>query len=440
MEDAYRIIGGRQLKGSVWLSGAKNVALKTIIASLLFEGKVILHNVPRIKDVTELLHLIGLLGVRAEFTEKNTVEIDSSSIQRNKVDLLHATKIRVSFMLFAPLLHKFDTCYVPNPGGCRIGARPIDRIISGMKKLGVEVVYNSETGYYEAKKNELGGEYTFSKPTHTGTELLIMLASLGTHTITLHNAAYEPEIDDLIAFLNEAGADISRVGSRVEIKGVSKLEQRKPFTIVSDRNEAVTFAVMGCATKGEVIIENIQENLIENFLKVYTEARGGVEKLGPNRFKFFAQGDCMSTNIETAPHPGFMTDWQPNWAVLMTQAQGVSMIHERVFENRFAYVNELRKLGAKIDYIPEPVENPEHYYHFTYDKNKYYQQAIRIVGPTRLHNGVLTIHDLRAGASLVIASLIASGESIVQGVSIVERGYENLVEKIKGLGGEIDKI
>lgn len=442
MEDAYIINGGNKLKGTVALSGAKNIALKAMIAALMFQGKVILENVPMINDVLVLMHLMMELGAKVSLIGNNQIVIDASTIDKNRVDILHASKIRVSFMLFAPLLHRFQKCYVPNPGGCRIGARPIDRIINGMIYLGVKLGYDSSTGYYEAEMSEEGlkGEYIFDKSTHTGTELLIMLSAIGKNKIVLNNSALEPEIDELILFLNEAGANIQRVERQIIIKGVPKLVQKKPFFITFDRNEAVTFAILGIATKGEVIIENIAESLIEHFLETLRITGSGVEFLGKGKVRFYSQGDIRPVSIETSAYPGFMTDWQPNWAILMTQAKGESTIHERVFENRFSYVSELKKLGAKIEFVSLKVSNPGIYYNFDYDPKRTYQQAIKITGPSVLHDGVLAIHDLRAGASLVIASLIARGESIIQGASIVERGYENFEDKVKSIGGDIKKL
>lgn len=442
MEDAYVINGGKKLKGNIVLSGAKNVALKTIIGALLFKGEVVLNNIPLINDVTELLNLINSLGAKASFIGKNKVLVDSTSMSKNKVDFLYSSKIRVSFMLFAPLLHKFHKCYVPNPGGCRIGARPIDRIIDGMEHLGVNVNYDSLTGYYEASMKEEGisGEYSFEKPTHTGTELLIMLSVLGNRKVIISNVALEPEIDELILFLNESGAKIKKEGSKITIEGVSEIKQTKPFRIVPDRNEAATFIALVIATKGEITIENVPYSETEKFIEFLEKAGVGIEHVSKEKIRFFYKQILKPVNIETSPHPGFMTDWQPNWAVIMTQADGESIIHERVFENRFAYVNELKKLGAKIEFISPEISNVSDFYYFKVNPNKNYQQAIRITGPTVLHNGVLTINDLRAGASLVIAAFVAKGESVIQGASIVERGYEKFEEKLRSLGGDIKKI
>ena len=419
MEDSYIIKGGKKLSGEVKLSGAKNAALKMIIASLLFDEKVVLENIPRINDVIELLHLIKSLGAKVDFVDKNQVEIDPTSLNQNKVDLLHASKIRVSFMLFAPLLHKFGSCFVPNPGGCRIGARPIDRIVEGMKSLGVEIRYISRTGFYEAKMpDKPRGIFRFSKPSHTGTELLIMLSVFGKDKIVLENCANEPEIDNLISFLNQSGARIVKENSLIEIDGVEKLKFKEPFKIIPDRNEAVTYICLALATGGSISLKNL---LLEN-ITIFVEKlkQAGVKIKTSNNGIFFSRGKSLqSVNIETTPHPGFMTDWQPNWAVLMTQAQGKSTVNERVFENRFSYVSELKKLGAKIRFLEKKVENPKDFYYFNYVRGKKYNQVIEIDGPVSLHGGALNIADLRAGAS---------------------RGYEDFVEKVRNLGGEIKKI
>jgi len=441
MEDVYIITGGKPLRGEVILSGAKNVALKTIIAALMFNAEVILENVPRINDVFELLHLIKLIGGKAEFVDKNTVAINGKEIKTNKVDLLHSSKIRASFMLFAPLLAKFKECYVPNPGGCRIGARPIDRIVEGMKSIGLSVEYDHQTGYYKAQINKrLSGHYRFVKSSHTGTELLILIGLLGNDKVVLENAALEPEIDELIKFLNMSGGEIKRDGTKIIIHPVKKLMQKQPFKIISDRNEAVTYATLALATRGEISISEIPYELIKSFSDKVKTVGGGFADLNRERYKFFYQGELKASIIETLPHPGFMTDWQPNWAVLMSQAKGESIIHERVFENRFSYVDELRKLGAEIDYIKIPVTNPVEYFFFNFDPAKKYNQAIRINGPQQFHSGVLTVADLRAGASLAIAAFIAQGESVINGASILDRGYEDFVKKTQSLGGEISRL
>ena len=442
VEDAFIIEGGRPLKGNVRLSGAKNVALKTIIAALLFDGKVHLHNIPRIGDVFELLNLIKMLGAQADFVGyTNEVVIDSMNLKEHRLDFLFASKIRVSFMLFAPLLYRFGRALIPNPGGCRIGARPINRIIEGMKDIGIPVEYNSSTGYYQAiMKQKPTGTYIFDKTSHTGTELMILLSVFCQSDIIIKNCALEPEIDDLIAFLNGGGAHIRRDGLDMVVSPCPYLFRETPYTIVCDRNEAITFASAALMTKGDVTVSSIPQSYIRTFVKTLEECNGGVEEKEGGIWRFYYKGNLKNSHIITYAHPGFMTDWQPNWAVLMTQAEGESTIHERVFENRFAYVDELVKVGAKIEFYQPEVDNPETFYGFNYDKTKNYTQAIKVHGPQILHNGVMTVADLRAGATLALAALSADGESVINGVSILERGYEHFVEKITQLGGNIRKI
>lgn len=439
MEDAYIVQGGTVLKGDVTLSGAKNLALKTVIASLLFDSPVTLTNVPKINDVHELLHLIKKLGATVQ-QEGGTVMIDPSTLSSCKPDLLHASKLRASFLLFAPLLHKFKECRIPNPGGCRIGMRPIDRIVSGMEALGVITQYHSENGYYEAKLPHVPtGSYKFTKPTHTGTELLIMIAVLGSETITIENAALEPEIDELIKFLNEAGGKIVREGTSIIVRAVQTLRQTKPFHIFCDRNEAVTFATLAVATKGWVNIHGLKDEYLSKFNEMMKMA-GVLVEVSDDSIKYSYQNNILPVSIVTEPHPGFMTDWQPNWAVLMTQSSGVSTIHETVFENRFSYVEELLKLGAKIEYEETSSDDEKTVYHFNSDSSETLKQKIKITGGVPLHSGAINISDLRAGATLLIAALIADGETVVANANILERGYESIVEKISGLGGKLKRV
>jgi len=209
---------------------------------------------------------------------------------------------------------------------------------------------------------------------------------------------------------------------------------------MSDRNELVTYATLAVASHGDVKIGPIGKNLISSFLEIIKKTGAGVEEISNFKYRFFYKGEIIATDIETTPHPGFMTDWQPSWAILMLMASGSSIIHERVFENRFLYVDELKKLGANIDFFEVNIENPELFYHFNFEKERYYKQTIKIHGVKELHNAILNIADLRAGAALACAALLAEGESVVNGASILERGYENFVEKISKLGGDIKKV
>ena len=445
-EDSFIVRGGKPLKGQIQLSGAKNVALKVLIAALLFDSPITFKNIPRIRDINELLHLINKLGAQADFTDSNTVVVDSHGLSSDTIDLLHAAKIRASFMFFAPLLYRFGKAFIPNPGGCRLGARPIDRHISMLQAFGVKVTYNSETGFYESQLNGnsiRGTTFTFDKPTHTGTELAIMLASRADGESVIKNAAQEPEIDDLINLLNQAGAHIKRENGSVLIKGTPILHYKNDsFTIMVDRNEAPTFASFGITTRGDIMIYGIKESDIEYFATEIKNIGAGVEVL-PEGIRFYYKGELKSSSITTGPHPGFMTDWQGPWAVMMTQAHGVSTIHETIFEDRFGYVSELQKLGADIEFYQPELDNPRKIYQFNIENDdnlKSLQQAIRIKGPTQLHNGVMDVKDLRAGATILIAACSAEGESVINGASIIDRGYEDIERKLQSLGAAIKRV
>lgn len=444
MKDAFIVNGGRKLSGEITLSGAKNEALKVIIASLLFDNEITIHNVPAIGDILELVLLIRSLGVDAVFISANTLHIKPAKMDKYVVDLPHGSKMRVSFLLFAPFLSRFGKAKIPNPGGCRIGARPIDRQISIMRAFGVKIDYDSKTGYYKASLTNKPQtvSYKFEKPSHTGTELALMFAIMATGTTTISNAAQEPEIDDFIEYLAASGAKINRNKDVITVKSSGDYHKNtNKYTISFDRNEAITYAIFALATQGDITIKKTSNLDLKFFLDKVRQAGGNFEVAG-DAIRFYYTTPFTSASITTTPHPGFMTDWQAPWSILMTQANGESIIHETVFENRFSYVSELRKLGAKIDFI-EP----------TMKKNTVYQfnggvkqapasptQAIKITGPTKLHNGLLQVADLRAGASLLIAASVAYGESIVEGASIIDRGYEQIDKKLKSLGADIKRV
>lgn len=439
MQDSYIIHGGKPLKGEVVLSGAKNASIKLMIASLLFDTPVVIHRIPSNEDNQHLRDLFTDLGITAQY-ENGTVIIDPRTIQKSEVSLYHGSHIRSSFLLFGPLVHRFGHARIPNPGGCRIGARPIDRITNGLESIGLSTVYESETGYYDATPRETqSAEYTFAKSSHTGTEALILYAVKRAGTTIIHSAALEPEIDDLIKFLNDGGAQIVRDGADLVIHGVTSLKQSRPHTVVVDRNEAVTFAALAYATRGDIALINIDPVLITAFTDKLKQAGAHVEFVNKHTIRFIGDHRLTATDIQTAPHPGYMTDWQPQWGLMMSTADGVSVIHETLLESRLNYVQELQKVGAKMELFQPEVANPTELYQFNYDAAKSYTQAVKITGVDRLHNGVMQIHDIRAGAVVVMAALSAKGESVIHGAAQVERGYEHLVEKITKLGGDIVK-
>lgn len=440
--DAFLIEGGIPLKGEVSVSGAKNVALKVLLVALLTDEEVLIENIPLIADFYLMVEIIKRLGVRTKIFEKeHKILLKNKEIKEFKIPLEMGARLRTSSIAIAPLLTRFGKAQIPNPGGCRIGARPIDRHIKGLEKMGAKVKYHPEDGYFHAEAKRLfGTKYAFPKNTHTGTETLILAAVLAKGETILENAAQEPEVDDLIRLLNLMGAEIRRIAPRrIVIKGVNKLHGTS-FEIMPDRNEVVTFAIAALATRGDVLIRGTQRENLVAFLEKVDEAGGGWEPIDQSSTRFYLKEGLKSTDIIIAPHPGFMTDWQAPWAVLMTQARGVSTIHETVFENRLLYARELKKLGAKIEFFNPDIENPEDFYNFNWkDNDPSYYHAIRIFGLTRLHNGVLEVTDLRAGATLILGTLVAQGESLVFGVSHIDRGYEKIEEGLKKLGAKIKR-
>lgn len=437
----FIISGGIPLKGEITVAGAKNVALKILVASLLTDEEMVIHNVPLIRDVTFMLEVLSVLGVSSR-RDKNTIHVTHNHIHNAKVPLDIAARLRTSTMVLGPLLARFGEATTPNPGGCRLGARPIDRHISALKEMGADIKYHSEDGYFYAKTNDFhGASVRFPKNTHTGTETLLLAAVLARGQTVLENAAQEVEIDDLIACLNKMGANITRRAPRtIVVEGVKKLHGIE-YTIMPDRNEEVTFAIAALMTGGDIVVKQSSTRFLNSFFDVYNKAGGKHEEMDATTTRYYGDEPLNATNITTAPCPGFMTDWQAPWAVLMTQAKGVSTIHETVFESRFSYVSELIKMGAKIEFFDPEVKNPETFYNFNWaDRVQGYHQGIKIEGPTTLHNAVLQIDDLRAGATLVLAALSASGESVIHGVEQVDRGYEKIEERLGALGAHIKRV
>lgn len=436
----FIINGGKKLKGEISVSGAKNVALKTLVAACLTSEEVIIENIPLISDFFVMAQIIREIGGKVVI-RGHQARIQVKDVKKNKIPLKTANEIRTSSMLLAPLLARVGQAVVPNPGGCRIGARPIDRTIRGLRKMGAEIFYNSNDGYFHTTAKKLKGtNYKFEKNTHTGTETLILGAVLAKGKTVLENAAQEPEIDELIDLLNRMGARIKRSPPRtIIIEGVRTLRGTR-FIVGSDRNEVVTFATAGILTKGDLFLRGTTVTGLSDFLDKLTLAGGGFE-IKESGIRFYAKDYLQPTDIVTSFYPGFMTDWQGSWAVLMTQAPGISSIHETVYENRFSYVKELLKMGAKIKLFNPEVADPRNFYNFNWSDNKpEYQHGAKIYGPTKLHNAVVTISDLRAGATLVLAALAATGESVIYGLEHLDRGYENFEGRLKSLGADIRRV
>ncbi len=437
--EKFIIKGGKKLIGEVSVSGSKNVALKALVAACLTDEEVIIHNIPLISDFAIMVDIIKEFG--GEVTIKgHTAYVRVATIKNPKISLEKAAEIRTSSMFVAPLLARVGQALIPNPGGCRIGARPIDRTIDGLQQLGAKIRYDSSDGYFHALAKALHGTmYTFDKNTHTGTETMIIASVMAAGQTVLENAAEEPEIDELISFLTSMGARIRRVKHRtIVIDGVEKLHGAT-FTVGPDRNEVVTLAIAAIITEGDIFVKGATKNGLVEFLEKLRICGGGFEEK-KNGIRFYYKGKLNATDIETAYYPGFMTDWQSPWAVLMTKARGTTVVHETVFESRFGYVSELKKMGARIELFNPKVTDAKRVYNFNLnDDNKDNFHAAKITGSTILHNAVVTISDLRAGATLVLAALTAEGETTIFGIEKLDRGYEKLDERLQKLGADIKR-
>lgn len=436
----YKIHGGQKLFGSVRVGGAKNASFKLMIAALLAEDSSRLLNFSHISDVALVGSLINSLGGQAEMVGERCYAIDPKNLESFTIDSRHGEASRASTMFIPALLHKFGKAIVPQPGGDKIGKRPLERHFEGLEALGATIIQHQDHLEVTAAKLK-GTTYTFTKNTHTGTETIIMAAVKAEGTTVLKNAAEETEVDDLIEFLNAMGGNIKRTNQReITIHGVPKLHGAI-FKIMPDQNQVVSFACAALATKGDVIVENARASDLTAFLDKLNAAGAGID-IGPYGIRFFYQGAMQATDVTTAVHPGFKTDWQPLWVTLMTQAQGSSILHETVSQSRFAYTESLRTMGAQIELFNPEVSNPESVYNFNLqDKSGNEFHAARITGPTNLTGGEFTVKDLRHGATLMIAGLAAKGVTVLHDPDRhIDRGYEFLDTQFRAMGAQIERL
>ena len=414
--DEILIKGGYPLKGEVRISGAKNAALPMLAATILTGGGFTFENVPALKDVETIGRLLAELGATVA-SESGIVRIDTAGIDKFEAPYDLVRKMRASVLVLGPLLARLKRARVSLPGGCAIGARPINMHLEGLARLGAAITL--EHGYVEASAEKLiGAEIFFDVPTVTGTENLMMAAVLAEGTTVLRNAAREPEIIALAEMLNRMGADIQDAGSPViTIHGVRTL---KPVTarIIPDRIEAGTYMVAAALTKGNVRITDADPNHLKPVIHKLREAGAHVH-LDGTVIVVKGGGPIRSVDIKTLPYPGFPTDMQAQFMVLMSTAGGLSIISETVFENRFIHVSELRRLGADI----------------TISGNH-----AMIKGVSRLSGAPVMATDLRASASLVLAGLVADNTTRISRIYHLDRGYETIEEKFRGLGARIERV
>jgi len=415
--DKIEIFGGNKLEGEVLISGAKNAALPFIASTILVDGKTFITNVPDLMDVKSILLLLQDLGAKCVYDNGN-VEIDGSSINNTRADYDLVRKMRASILVLGPLLSRFGYARVSLPGGCAIGARPVDLHLKALELLGAKI--NIEHGYIEAKADQLiGNEIYFDTPTVTGTENIMMAATLAKGLTVLRNSAREPEIYALAEALNSMGADIKGAGTAIiEINGVKSLNASE-ISVIPDRIEAGTYMVAAAATCGDVVIKGCNPEHIGGIISKLRET-GTIVELDNKSLRVRGIKKIKSIDIKTLPYPGFPTDMQAQFMALMTIADNTSMIHETIFENRFAHANELLRMGADISIS---------------DGN-----YARVRGIQKLQGAQVMASDLRASASLIIAGLIAEGTTSISRVYHMDRGYDSIEKKFSQIGADIKRV
>ncbi len=415
--DKYVIHGGKPLKGEVTISGAKNAALAIIAASILAEDRCVIENVPDISDVNIMFQILQMMGAPVRMLSPGTVEIDTTNIMLPVVPYELARQMRASYYFLGALLGRCSHASVSMPGGCDFGLRPIDQHIKAFEAM--EAVASIDHGMINVSAEQLLGAHIYFDVVTVGATINAMLAAVKAKGLTiLENAAKEPHIVDLANFLNSMGADIRGAGTDViKIHGVEEMHGAD-YSIIPDQIEAGTFMVAAAATHGEVLIKNVipkhLESIAEKLLRVgasVTEYDDSVLVVG--------SPTLQRVNVKTLPHPGFPTDMQPQITTLLTQAEGTSIVTEGIWPNRFRYVDELRRMGAKIqvDGVVAVVE-----------------------GPIELTGAPVKATDLRAGAAMLIAACCAKGATEIEDIYHIERGYENIVEKFVSLGADIRKV
>ena len=407
------IQGGKKLEGEVQISGSKNAALPIIAGTVLIKGKTTLYNVPNIQDVQTMFEIIKDIGGKV-IKKNNKIIIDTSKIHTYEIPETLMRKMRSSVILAGAIIGKYKKAKFSYPGGCEIGSRPIDLHLKGFEKLGINIKEEYGEIICEADKI-IGTLIHLDFPSVGATENIILASCLADGVTVLTNAAKEPEIEDLVKFLNKAGAKIKGAGTdRIEIIGVKKLTEVS-YNIMPDRIEAGTYLVAGAITGGNIKVTNLNSNHIEPILNKLDEA-GCVLKIEKNAVEIKAPKRIKAVDIKTMPYPGFPTDMQSIFGALLTTAKGTSIITENIFESRYKYVQELNRMGAKIN-----VEG---------------RTAI-IKGTKRIQGASVVASDLRGGAALVLEALAAKGVTQVDNVHYILRGYENIVDKLKNLGAKI---
>jgi UDP-N-acetylglucosamine 1-carboxyvinyltransferase len=419
--DKFVINGGNPLVGTIRVSGAKNSALPCMAAAILTEDEVTLENIPQVRDIETERRLLSSMGAEVELRQgegldRTTISCRTLSDPVARYEIVKT--MRASSLVLGPLIARAGMARVAMPGGCAIGGRPIDLHIKGLEKMGATIA--QEHGYLEARAERLRGAHiVFDKITVTGTEDLLMAAVLAEGETIMENCAREPEVVDVAALLSAMGANIEGAGTAtIRVRGVSSLHGAR-YRINPDRIEAGTFLIAGAITRGDLTIASCNPTHLGAVIAKLREAGAQVDLLGPDSVRVCAGAQLRAADISTEEYPGFPTDMQAQYMALATQAEGVSQVRENIFENRFMHVQELVRMGANI---------------------KVDGKMATVRGPARLSAAAVMCSDLRASASLVLAALVAEGETIIDRVYHMDRGYEHIEEKLSGVGAQIQRL
>ena len=412
--DKLVIMGGTKLYGEIDVSGAKNAAIAIIPATLLVNGVCIIENTPDIKDVRHITEILSYFGAKVSFLDPHTIQIDCRKLSWAPAPYEIVRKMRASYYLLGALLGRFSKASVPMPGGCNFGVRPIDQHLKGFRALGAEVEINH--GVVEAYAKKLKGDNVYLDVVSVGATINIMLAACLTEgKTTIENAAKEPHVVDVANFLNAMGANIKGAGTDIiKIKGVKELGGGT-YSIIPDQIEAGTFMIAAAAAGGNVLVKNVIPKHLETITAKLIEMNVTVEE-NDDSVRVMREGDLTRANVKTLPYPGFPTDLQPQMTALLCVARGVSTVTESVYDNRFQYVSELRRMGAVI---------------------KVEGQIALVEGGATLSGAPVQANDLRAGAALIIAGIVAGGVTEVHNAIYIDRGYEYIEKKLNGLGAQI---
>lgn len=429
----YRITGGRPLRGTVRAGGAKNSVTKLFVATLLSEEPSVLTDVPRTLETSVVLGMMADLGTRVEWLHDHTLRLETPYITSATLSERYSGVNRIPILMMGPLLNRVGEASVPLPGGCRIGKRPIDFHLDGMRRMGAEVTEQPRSARCKATRL-YAAHIELPFPSVGATENLLLASVMAKGTTVISNAAVEPEVLDLIHFLQQMGALVTvKVDRRIVVEGVARLGGAR-HTPITDRIEVASFAAAAVATDGCVEVEGARQEDMVTLLN-YLRKVGGEFEVTERGLAFYRKGPLRAEHVETDVHPGFMTDWQQPLAVLLTQADGAAVIHETIYEDRFGYTEQLNAMGAKITLSTACLGGKPCRW-----ADRDFEHSAIVMGPTPLEPGRLEIPDLRAGFAYVMAALVADGTSEIHGTRYLERGYENPAEKLHSVGADITVV